>query len=145
MWLFSESSTAYAIVHALYLLLVLIFLFNQVIDVAVSLAKVADVDRNLGDEATAIAGFKEGIKLLESLTVSSEEVDLEKRVWILLLLNCILRLLLKLNDWAIFAYAASFSAGVLKQSAWEKIASFHSQIAFVCEDMKQILSSLAVI
>ncbi|KAL1550034.1 protein NCA1-like [Salvia divinorum] len=52
---------------------------SQVIDVAVSLAKVADVDRNLGDEDMAIAGFKEGIKLLESLTVSSGEVDLEKR------------------------------------------------------------------
>lgn len=77
---FSVSSTTYAILHALYLLLVLIFLFNQVIDIAVSLAKVADVDRNLGDEDTAIAGFKEGIKLLESLAVSSEEVDLEKRV-----------------------------------------------------------------
>ncbi|XP_042056993.1 protein NCA1-like [Salvia splendens] len=52
---------------------------SQVIDIAVSLAKVADVDRNLGDEDTAIAGFKEGIKLLESLTVSSEEDDFEKR------------------------------------------------------------------
>ncbi|XP_057782611.1 protein NCA1 [Salvia miltiorrhiza] len=52
---------------------------SQVIDVAVSLAKVADVDRNLGDEDTAVAGFQEAIKLLESLTVSPEEVGLEKR------------------------------------------------------------------
>lgn len=58
----------------------LIILLNQVIDVAVSLAKVADVDRNLGDEDTAIAGFQEAIKLLESLTVNSGEVGLEKRV-----------------------------------------------------------------
>ncbi|KAL0405013.1 UNVERIFIED_CONTAM: protein NCA1, partial [Sesamum radiatum] len=50
-----------------------------VIDVAVSLAKVADVDRNLGNEDTAIAGFQEAIKLLESLTVSAEEAGLEQR------------------------------------------------------------------
>ncbi|KAL0359418.1 UNVERIFIED_CONTAM: protein NCA1 [Sesamum angustifolium] len=52
---------------------------SQVIDVAVSLAKVADVDRNLGNEDTAIAGFQEAIKLLESLTVSAEEAGLEQR------------------------------------------------------------------
>ncbi|KAK4413048.1 protein NCA1 [Sesamum alatum] len=52
---------------------------SQVIDVAVSLAKVADVDRNLGNEDTAIAGFQEAIKLLESLTVSAEEASLEQR------------------------------------------------------------------
>ena len=47
---------------------------------AVSLAKVADVDRNIGNEDVAIAGFREGIKLLDSLTLKSEEVDLEQRV-----------------------------------------------------------------
>lgn len=47
---------------------------------AVSLAKVADVDRNLGNENAAVDGFQEGIRLLESLTLDSEEVDLEKRV-----------------------------------------------------------------
>lgn len=52
---------------------------SQVIDVAVSLAKVADVDRNMGNEDTAVSGFKEAIKLLESLTISSEEVGIEQR------------------------------------------------------------------
>lgn len=50
---------------------------------AVSLAKVADVDRNLGNENAAVDGFQEGIKLLESLTLSSEEVGLEQRVRLL--------------------------------------------------------------
>lgn len=50
---------------------------SQVIDVAISLAKVADVDRNLGNEDTAISSFQEAIKLLESLTV--EEGGLEQR------------------------------------------------------------------
>lgn len=62
-------------------LFLVIFLFDiQVIDVAVSLAKVADVDRNLGNEETAVSGFQEAIKLLESLPVSSGEVGLEQRV-----------------------------------------------------------------
>lgn len=52
--------------------------FIQVIDVAISLAKVADVDRNLENEDTAVSSFQEAIKLLESLTV--EEVGLEQRV-----------------------------------------------------------------
>ncbi|KAL3632422.1 hypothetical protein CASFOL_025406 [Castilleja foliolosa] len=52
---------------------------SQVIDVAVSIAKVADVDRNLGNEDTATSGFEEAIKLLESLTISAEEVGLEQR------------------------------------------------------------------
>ena len=47
---------------------------------AVSLAKVADVDRSLGNEGVAINGFEEAIKLLESLTLSSEEAALERRV-----------------------------------------------------------------
>lgn len=55
-------------------------MFHQIIDVAVSLAKVADVDRNLGNEDTAIEGFREGIKLLESLALKSEETALEQRV-----------------------------------------------------------------
>lgn len=52
----------------------------QVVDVAISLAKVADIDRNLGDEDTAVEGFQEGIKLLQSLELKPEEVSLEQRV-----------------------------------------------------------------
>ncbi|KAL5078335.1 hypothetical protein RYX36_017319 [Vicia faba] len=40
---------------------------SQVLDVAVSLAKVADVDKSLGDEKSASDGFQEAINLLESL------------------------------------------------------------------------------
>lgn len=47
---------------------------------AVSLAKVADVDRSLGNKDAAVEGFQEGIKLLESLTLKSEETALEQRV-----------------------------------------------------------------
>ena len=50
------------------------------LDVAVSLAKVADVDRNLGDEKLATDGFQEAIDLLESLTLKSEASGLEQRV-----------------------------------------------------------------
>ncbi|MBA0694897.1 hypothetical protein Goari_005160, partial [Gossypium aridum] len=50
-----------------------------ILDVAVSLAKVADVDRTLGKEDVAVDGFQEGIKLLESLTLKSEEAGLEPR------------------------------------------------------------------
>lgn len=46
---------------------------------ATSLAKVADVDRNLGKDK-AIAGFQEAIELLESLTISAGDVGLEQRV-----------------------------------------------------------------
>lgn len=49
-------------------------------DVAVSLAKVADVDRSLGNENVAIDGFQEAIQLLECLTLKPEEAALEKRV-----------------------------------------------------------------
>lgn len=52
----------------------------QILDLAVSFAKVADVDRNLGDEDVAIDEFQEGIKLLESLTLKSEDTGLEQRV-----------------------------------------------------------------
>ncbi|KAK6931707.1 hypothetical protein RJ641_003500, partial [Dillenia turbinata] len=52
---------------------------SQILDVAVSLAKVADVDRNLGNEKEAVDGFQEAIQLLESLTLSSEETGLEQR------------------------------------------------------------------
>uniref|UniRef100_A0A7N0V8M9 RING-type domain-containing protein n=1 Tax=Kalanchoe fedtschenkoi TaxID=63787 RepID=A0A7N0V8M9_KALFE len=50
-----------------------------VLDVAVSLAKVADVDRSLGNEDTATEGFEEGIKLLESLILSSDDPFQEQR------------------------------------------------------------------
>ncbi|KAK7259679.1 hypothetical protein RIF29_25292 [Crotalaria pallida] len=52
---------------------------SQVLDVAVSLAKVADADRNLGDEKLATDGFQEAIDLLESLSLNSEASGLEKR------------------------------------------------------------------
>lgn len=57
-----------------------VFLQLQILDLAVSFAKVADVDRNLGDEDVAVDEFEEGIKLLESLTLKSEESALEQRV-----------------------------------------------------------------
>lgn len=47
---------------------------------ATSLAKVADVDRNLGNEDSATANFEEAVKLLESLRISGEEVGLDQRV-----------------------------------------------------------------
>lgn len=56
------------------------FVFFQVLDVAVSLAKVADVDRNLDAEDIATEGFQEAINLLESLKINSEENALEQRV-----------------------------------------------------------------
>lgn len=52
---------------------------SQVVDVAVSLAKVADVDRGLGNEDVAIDGFQEAIKCIESLTLDSSETGLEQR------------------------------------------------------------------
>nr|AFK44885.1 unknown [Lotus japonicus] len=52
---------------------------SQVLDVAVSLAKVADVDRNIGDEKLATDGFQEAIDLLESLSLESEGSGLEQR------------------------------------------------------------------
>eukprot|EP00268_Persea_americana_P024893 TRINITY_DN24274_c0_g1_i1.p1 TRINITY_DN24274_c0_g1~~TRINITY_DN24274_c0_g1_i1.p1 ORF type:complete len:361 (-),score=75.43 TRINITY_DN24274_c0_g1_i1:306-1388(-) len=52
---------------------------SQIVDVAVSLAKVADVDRSLGNEEVATDGFQEAIKCLESLTLDSSETGLEQR------------------------------------------------------------------
>lgn len=52
---------------------------SQIIDVAVSLAKVADVDRNLGNEEVAMDGFQEAIKCLETLTLNSDNTGLEQR------------------------------------------------------------------
>ncbi|KAG5555521.1 hypothetical protein RHGRI_006238 [Rhododendron griersonianum] len=52
---------------------------SQILDVAVSLAKVADVDRNLGNEDVAVDEFQEAIKLLDRLTLKPEEVCLEQR------------------------------------------------------------------
>jgi hypothetical protein len=53
--------------------------YSQILDVAVSLAKVADVDRSVGNENVAIDGFKEAIQLLESMKLKSEEAGLEQR------------------------------------------------------------------
>ncbi|KAM0953862.1 putative transcription factor C2H2 family [Dioscorea sansibarensis] len=52
---------------------------SQIVDVAVSLAKVADVDRTLKNEAGAINGFQEAVELLESLKLNSDENGLEQR------------------------------------------------------------------
>ncbi|XP_019187622.1 PREDICTED: uncharacterized protein LOC109182055 [Ipomoea nil] len=52
---------------------------SQTIDVAVSLAKVADVDRNIGNEKTAVDGFQEAIEMLQCLKLNPEEVGLEQR------------------------------------------------------------------
>ncbi|KAL2480518.1 zinc ion binding [Abeliophyllum distichum] len=52
---------------------------SQSIDIATSLAKVADVDRNLANEDAAISGFQEAIKMLESLKIDDQEVGLEQR------------------------------------------------------------------
>ncbi|KMZ73835.1 Polycomb complex protein BMI-1 [Zostera marina] len=52
---------------------------SQILDVATSLAKVADVDRSLGDEKMAVSRFEEAIKCLESLKLKSDEVGLEMR------------------------------------------------------------------
>lgn len=62
---------------------------------AVSLAKVADVDSGLGNEGMAVNGFQEGIKLLESLTLNSENPGLEQRVRLNIL--CLLLLSLIVN------------------------------------------------
>ncbi|KAI3830136.1 hypothetical protein L1987_04270 [Smallanthus sonchifolius] len=52
---------------------------SQVLDVAVSLAKVADVHRNLDVEDAATEGFQEAINLLKSLKIDSEDNALEQR------------------------------------------------------------------
>lgn len=51
----------------------------QILDLAVSLAKVADVDRSLGNEDVAIDGFQEAIKLVD-LKLKPEEAGLAQRV-----------------------------------------------------------------
>lgn len=52
---------------------------SQILDVAVSLAKVADVDSSLQNEDVAIDGFQEAVKLLESLKLKPEDTGLEQR------------------------------------------------------------------
>eukprot|EP00250_Pteridium_aquilinum_P006041 c16028_g1_i1 orf=123-1163(+) len=55
-------------------------LSSQVLDIAVSLAKVADVDRVLGNDGPAGEGFQEAIKMLENLSgKSKEDASLERR------------------------------------------------------------------
>jgi hypothetical protein len=51
-----------------------------VIDLATSLAKVADVDRNLGEDKTSIEGFREAVQCLEALKLDSAETALEQKV-----------------------------------------------------------------
>jgi hypothetical protein len=38
------------------------------------------VDRNLGNESTAVEGFEEAIRCLEKLKLDSEQTSLEQRV-----------------------------------------------------------------
>lgn len=52
---------------------------SQILDVAVSLAKVADVDRSLQNEDAATDGFMEGIQLMEALKLVSKDSALEQR------------------------------------------------------------------
>lgn len=52
----------------------------QILDIATSLAKVADVDRTLGKEVLAIQGFQEAIKMLESETLDAKAAGIEQRV-----------------------------------------------------------------
>ncbi|GAB2277716.1 hypothetical protein Dimus_012419 [Dionaea muscipula] len=52
---------------------------SLVLDVVVSLAKVADVDRGLLNEDAAVSGFQEAISMVESLTINSDEAGLEQR------------------------------------------------------------------
>ncbi|KAH7331180.1 hypothetical protein KP509_20G018700 [Ceratopteris richardii] len=55
-------------------------LSSQVLDIAVSLAKVADVDRALGNNGPASEGFQEAIKMLENLSGNTAESgSLERR------------------------------------------------------------------
>lgn len=53
---------------------------SQILDLAVSLAKVADVDRSLGNEDVAVNSFQEAIKLVEPLKLKPEESGLEQRL-----------------------------------------------------------------
>ena len=55
---------------------------------AVSLAKVADADRSLGNEDAAVDRFQEAIKLLESLTLKPEDAALDPKVRFLCLIFC---------------------------------------------------------
>lgn len=54
---------------------------SQVLDVAVSLSKVADVDRALGHEADALAGFRRALEVAEELCLPQDapRADIEKR------------------------------------------------------------------
>ncbi|KAJ3676628.1 hypothetical protein LUZ60_004040 [Juncus effusus] len=52
---------------------------SQVVDLATSLAKVADVDKNLGEEKKAIDGFKEAIECLQSLKLDSIEPAIQQK------------------------------------------------------------------
>lgn len=52
---------------------------SQTLDVAVSLAKIADLDRNIGNEDLAISGFQEAVTLLESLSLNAGDASLENR------------------------------------------------------------------
>lgn len=63
---------------------------EQIIDVAVSLAKRADVDRSLGIHDMAISGFQEALNCLESMKLDSSETALEQRVLFFFVFSCFL-------------------------------------------------------
>lgn len=63
---------------------------EQIIDVAVSLAKRADVDRSLGIHDMAISGFQEALNCLESMKLDSSEAALEQRVLFFFVFSCFL-------------------------------------------------------
>lgn len=90
----------------------LLFVKLQILDVAVSLAKVADVDRSLGNEEVAVNGFQEAITLLETLKLKSEDAGLEQRVRV----PCFDRVICSLDPekvtltYGLFPLAAPFSA-----------------------------------
>ncbi|KAF7812113.1 protein NCA1-like [Senna tora] len=54
----------------------MLYEFQLVLDVAVCLEKVADVDWNLGNENSAIDGFQEAVDMLETLTFKSKPMGL---------------------------------------------------------------------
>lgn len=89
-------------------------------DVAVSLAKVADVDRSIGNEDVAVDGFQEAIKQLESLTLKPEEAGLEQRVRFLFQLLVVSSLDYENLDLTLFGHTAPFSAGIPQQSTFRK-------------------------
>lgn len=115
-----------------------LFLWFQVLDVAVSLAKVADVDRSIGNEDVAVDGFQEAIKRLESLTLKPEEAGLEQRVRFLFQLLVVSSLDYENLDPTLFWHTAPFSAGIPQQPTFRKTTWINSQSLGLLEKCKTI-------